>query len=234
VASVTLDHSEADLDHHFVLRRGAKTMIAETPSSLCTVGATGYRRKQMNDARRVARVCSRARVVGVAFFDYNHGQTGVAPNVGWRSVQWSDSPGQSPPAASFDLRAPGAQTCSVAGLEQIGADVERALERVSVPAYVIDRHGVIRWINAAAERLVGDVRGKQMTTPLAPEERRRGREVFARNLLGPPGGSDNRAVLLNAEGERFTAELSAVPLANGEQVIGVFGEFKHVEEESPL
>jgi hypothetical protein len=26
------------------------------------------------------RVCSRASVVGMAFFDYNHGQTGVAPN----------------------------------------------------------------------------------------------------------------------------------------------------------
>jgi PAS domain S-box-containing protein len=122
----------------------------------------------------------------------------------------------------------------MSGLEHIGADVEGALERVSVPAYVIDRHGVIRWINAAAEQLVGDVRGKQMTSPLAPEERRRGREVFARNLLGPPSGSDNRAVLLSAEGERFTAELSAVPLSNGEQVVGVFGQFKDVEEEPPL
>ncbi len=49
-------------------------MIAETPSSLCTKGATAYRRKQMADSRKVARV------VGVAFFDYLHGQTGVAPN----------------------------------------------------------------------------------------------------------------------------------------------------------
>ena len=80
IASVTLDRSEADLDHHLVLRRGAKTMITETPSSLCTVGATAYRRKQMNDSGKAARVCSRARVVGVAFFDYNHGQMGVAPN----------------------------------------------------------------------------------------------------------------------------------------------------------
>jgi hypothetical protein len=31
-------------------------------------------------ARRAGRVCARARVVGVAFFDYKHGQTGVAPN----------------------------------------------------------------------------------------------------------------------------------------------------------
>jgi hypothetical protein len=55
-------------------------MIAETPSSLCTRGATSKRRKQMAAARGAARVCARARVVGVAFFDYKHGQTGVAPN----------------------------------------------------------------------------------------------------------------------------------------------------------
>lgn len=116
------------------------------------------------------------------------------------------------------------------GLEQIGADVEGALERVRVPAYVIDRHGIIRWLNHAAEQLVGDVRGRQMTSALAPEERRRGREVFARNLLGPPEGSDNRAVLLNAGGDRFTAELSAVPLARGGHVIGVFGQVTDVEE----
>ena len=30
--------------------------------------------------RAAARVCSKARVTGVAFFDYQHGQTGVAPN----------------------------------------------------------------------------------------------------------------------------------------------------------
>jgi len=77
---VTLKRQEDDLDYHLVLRSRTRTMIAETPSSLCTVGATAYRRNQMNDARKVARVCARAPVVGVAFFDYNHGQTGVAPN----------------------------------------------------------------------------------------------------------------------------------------------------------
>jgi hypothetical protein len=80
VASVTLDRTEADLDHHLVLRVGSRTMIAETPSSLCTKGATAYRRKQMTNARSAARLCSRARVTGVAFFDFLHGQTGVALN----------------------------------------------------------------------------------------------------------------------------------------------------------
>ena len=118
------------------------------------------------------------------------------------------------------------------GLDEIGADVEGALERVRVPAYVIDRHGIIRWLNHAAEQLFGDVRGRQVTSALAPEERRRGREIFARNLLGPPEGSDNRGVLLNAAGERFTAELSAVPLARGGHIIGVFGQVTDVEEKS--
>jgi hypothetical protein len=31
-------------------------------------------------AREAAPVCPRARVVGVLFFDYDHGQIGVAPN----------------------------------------------------------------------------------------------------------------------------------------------------------
>jgi PAS domain-containing protein len=36
--------------------------------------------------------------------------------------------------------------------------VEDAIDRVRVPAYVIDRHGIIRWLNPAARKLVGDVR----------------------------------------------------------------------------
>lgn len=118
----------------------------------------------------------------------------------------------------------------MSSLEAIGADVEDALERVRVPAYVIDRHGIIRWINSAAEKLVGDVRGQQMSSVLAPEERLRGRELFTRNLIGPPEGSDNRGVFLGADGERIAMEVSGVPLMRGGHVIGVFGQVKDVEE----
>jgi hypothetical protein len=80
IARVTLKRSEDDLDYHLVLRSGFRTMIAETPSPLCTARATPYRRRQMTNARRAARVCPRARGTGVAFFAFKHGQTGVAPN----------------------------------------------------------------------------------------------------------------------------------------------------------
>jgi PAS domain S-box-containing protein len=124
-----------------------------------------------------------------------------------------------------------AQTLGMAGLKQLGGDVEGALHRVGVPAYVIDRHGIIRWLNPAAKRLVGDAVGRQMTSVLAPEERRRGREIFTRNLFGPPEGSDNRGVFLGPDGERFTMEVSGVPLSHDDHVIGVFGQVKEVEED---
>ena len=98
---------------------------------------------------------------------------------------------------------------------------------------MIDRYGIIRWINAAAEAIVGDVRGQQFTSVLAPEETRRGREVFARNLLGPPQGSDNRFVFFAANGDRVAAEMSAVPLKEGDQVIGVFGQAKEFDLDQP-
>jgi hypothetical protein len=80
IASVTFVRLEADSDLHLVLAQGVKHMIAEAPSPACTARATLLRRRQMAVARRAVRVCARARVVGVAFFDSLHGQTGVAPN----------------------------------------------------------------------------------------------------------------------------------------------------------
>jgi PAS domain S-box-containing protein len=115
----------------------------------------------------------------------------------------------------------------------MGGDVEAALERVRVPAYMIDKHGIIRWVNPAAQEIVGDVRGKHYTSVLAPEEKRRGQEIFHRNLTGPPEGSDNKGVVLDASGERVTVELSAVPLTRDHHVIGVFGQVLSVDEQTP-
>jgi PAS domain S-box-containing protein len=122
----------------------------------------------------------------------------------------------------------------MAELDPIGGDVEDAIARVRVPAYMIDTHGVIRWLNPAAMKLVGDVRGRQLTSVVAPEERRRAREIFTRNLFGPPAGSDNKGVALDADGERIAVEVSAVPLRDGGHVIGVFGQVKSVEDDDPL
>jgi hypothetical protein len=80
IAAVTLVRQEADGDFHLVLRAGPSHMIAESPSTGCIARATPLRRAQMRAARATVRVCGRASITGVAFFDFKHGQTGVAPN----------------------------------------------------------------------------------------------------------------------------------------------------------
>ena len=108
------------------------------------------------------------------------------------------------------------------GLE-VGGDVERALSGVGVPSYVLDTTGIVRWINPAAERLVGDVRGRQFTSVVAPEDSRRARELFTRKVLGTAKATDATGVLISTAGTRVAVEISAVPLMSGERVVGVFG-----------
>jgi PAS domain S-box-containing protein len=115
-------------------------------------------------------------------------------------------------------------------LRELGGDVEGALERVKVPSYVIDDHGIIRWVNSAGRRLVGDVRGRQFTSVVAPEETTRARETFARHIMSTKD-VDLPIVLLDADGERVSVEISSVCLYSGHRVIGVFGQLTAVDEE---
>ena len=113
-------------------------------------------------------------------------------------------------------------TRSAGGLA-VGGDVERALDGVGVPSYVLDTTGVVRWINPAAERLLGDVRGRLFTSVVAPEDKRRARELFSQKVLGTVPATDANGVLVSTTGTRVDVEISAVPLMNGETVVGVFG-----------
>jgi hypothetical protein len=104
-AAVVLIRHEADDDFHVVLSDGRRTMITESPAPSCDNGAYPKRQAQMAAARRALRICSRARVTGVAFFDFDHGQTGVAPNaielhpiLGFRCLSGGSSTG--PPTTS--------------------------------------------------------------------------------------------------------------------------------------
>lgn len=115
------------------------------------------------------------------------------------------------------------------GLASLDVDVEGALEQVNVPSYVIDRDGVIRWLNGAARRLVGDQVGRQFTSVVAPEETRRAREIFARNLLGARKPSSS-VVVLDDGGRRVEVEVSGVPLRRGDVVVGMFGQVADIRE----
>jgi PAS domain S-box-containing protein len=109
--------------------------------------------------------------------------------------------------------------------------LEEVLEHVNVPSYVIDRDGVIRWVNAAARSIVGDVAGRQFTSVVAPEDTRRARELFARKILGTTEVTDAGFVVVDADGGRIAVEISSVPLVHGDHVVGVFGQVSDLVEE---
>jgi PAS domain S-box-containing protein len=115
----------------------------------------------------------------------------------------------------------------------VGGDVEQALADVGVPSYVLDKTGIVRWINPAAEQLLGDVRGRHFTSVVAPEDSRRARELFAQKVLGSSPATEATAQLISTVGTRVAVEISAVPLRNGERVVGVFGLIEGRPDETP-
>ena len=116
----------------------------------------------------------------------------------------------------------------------LGGDVEQALSSVGVPSYVLDTTGVVRWINPAAERLLGDVCGRHFTSVVAPEDSRRAGELFTRKVLGNSPATDSTGVLVSTGGTRVAVEISSVPLRSGERVVGVFGLFEGHPDDAPV
>ncbi|MGH7297119.1 MAG: hypothetical protein ACRELB_19430 [Polyangiaceae bacterium] len=77
--------SESDSDYHLVLSDGAVTMIAEIPAPSCTQGSvwacfTSHARSVFEAENPSQYPGLTVTVRGVGFFDFLHGQTGVAPN----------------------------------------------------------------------------------------------------------------------------------------------------------
>jgi len=116
------------------------------------------------------------------------------------------------------------------GFDTLGGDLHQAVHAIGVPSYIIDPSGIIRWINPAAERLVGDVRGRQFTSVVAPHETRRAREMFARKMIGGAQRTDAEGMLIGADGGYVSVDISAVPLKDGHRIVGVFGQLSDVNE----
>ncbi len=73
------------------------------------------------------------------------------------------------------------------------------------------------------------------TTPrcVAPEETRRARELFTRKIVGAVSATETEAVLFRADRTRVALEICAVPLKNGDHIVGVFGQLVSEREEPP-
>lgn len=80
-ADLVLVKHESDGDYHLVLREGSRTMIAEIPDPRCVPARSPFYAGVQRARKQMAGIhAGPVRVTGVLFFDFIHGQTGVAPN----------------------------------------------------------------------------------------------------------------------------------------------------------
>jgi len=142
-------------------------------------------------------------------------------------------PSSEPFATKIDRPLPRLDTplMGVAALQQ--SHLDEVLEHVNVPSYIIDATGIVRWLNRAARNIVGDVRGRQFTSVVTPEDTLRAREVFARKVVGRAPVTDAGVVLLGADGGLVAVEVSSVPLLDGDRVVGVFGQVNSAVDARP-
>src|SRR5690349_23046233 len=124
-------------------------------------------------------------------------------------------PSSEPFATEIDRPLPRLDTplMGVSALQQ--SHLDEVLEHVNVPSYIIDATGIVRWLNRAARNIVGDVRGRQFTSVVTPEDTLRAREVFARKVVGRAPVTDAGVVLLGADGVLVAMEVSSPPLIVG-------------------
>jgi DNA-binding CsgD family transcriptional regulator len=102
-------------------------------------------------------------------------------------------------------------------------DVFSALDRLPLPVFAIASSGAIRWLNGAAESLVGAKGGVQFARVFAPESRAAAQTAFASKVVGPRRSTDYQAVLLRADGSRVNVEICSVAVEGEAGVVGVFG-----------
>jgi DNA-binding CsgD family transcriptional regulator len=100
--------------------------------------------------------------------------------------------------------------------------VPPALEKIDIPAYILDRDGRIRWMNAAAASIAGNSIGKLFTSVLAPEDAVGAWEIFERNLTGAPH-ADYSIDVVGGDGSRTQVEVSSAALGPEGHAIGMFG-----------
>ena len=122
----------------------------------------------------------------------------------------------------------------MSALESLGHDVEEALEHINVPSYVLDEHGIIRWVNPAGMAIVGDVRGKLFTSVVAPEEKTRAQQEFAKKVFGTKKTTDAEVVVVDGSGQRMMVEVHSVRLLSGDRVVGVFGQLDYDPVAEPV
>ena len=112
---------------------------------------------------------------------------------------------------------------SLKELRRIAPDISPSVVRLPMPAYILDRDGVVRWLNVAAVRHFGDIRGKRIAQIVEPEYATLAKQEFAAKLLGTQQATEETVAVRTAEGRRVLVDISSTQLLEQGSIVGVFG-----------
>ena len=122
---------------------------------------------------------------------------------------------------------------NIAELRRIAPDLAPSIAKLRVPAYILDRSGTVRWMNAAAVQHFGDLRGRRIREVVAAEYVTLARQEFAAKLLGTTDATEGRVVLRTADGNRIAVDISSTQLVEQNSIVGVFGLADPTDEPLP-
>jgi DNA-binding NarL/FixJ family response regulator len=112
---------------------------------------------------------------------------------------------------------------AIAELRRIAPDLAPSIAKLTVPAYILDRNAVVRWMNAAAVERFGDLRGKSIGQIVEPVDLALARQEFAAKMLGTQDATEGAVTIRTAVGMRQTVEISSTQLLDDGAIVGVFG-----------
>jgi PAS domain S-box-containing protein len=112
---------------------------------------------------------------------------------------------------------------TTAARESLCTDVLDGLDQVAMPSYLVDGQGRVQWLNKAAVALLGDIRGRMISSVAAPDHVQRSREQLARKVVGGTARTDFEIDVIDRNGERMPLWVSSVAVRRGRAVVGAFG-----------
>jgi PAS domain S-box-containing protein len=102
------------------------------------------------------------------------------------------------------------------------AELTATLQRLRVPSVIVERSGIVRWMNDAAQSAFGDVTGQHYSAVVVPEDIDRVRKQIEQKAAGAPA-TDYEIEVVTADGRRRRAEVSSVPVRGAHVCTGMFG-----------
>jgi LuxR family transcriptional regulator, regulator of acetate metabolism len=118
-------------------------------------------------------------------------------------------------------------------LRRIAPDLAPSISRLTVPAYVLDLNGVVRWLNAAAIAAFGDLRGKRIAQIVERDYVTFARQEFAAKILGTVEATEGEIAVRTVDGRRVSVEVSSTTVLDQGSIVGVFGLADPAEEPIP-